>query len=124
MMSVSLKRSKVVIVGGGITGLTTAYYLQQKAMEDDLSSEIVLIESSLRLGGKIHTVRKNGYIIERGPESFFDTSNSVHSLARDLKIEHKVIQNNSGRTFIAIGNKLHQIPSNLLLGGLLKSYLC
>lgn len=116
-MSVSLKRSKVVIVGGGITGLTTAYYLQQKAMEDDLSSEIVLIESSLRLGGKIHTVRKNGYIIERGPESFFDTSNSVHSLARDLKIEHKVIQNNSGRTFIAIGNKLHQIPSNLLLGG-------
>lgn len=50
-------------------------------------------------------------------ESFFDTRNSVHSLARDLKIEHKIIQNNNGRTFIAIGNKLHQIPSNLLLGG-------
>ena len=116
-MKVTLTRRKVVIVGGGITGLTTAYYLQQKTMAHNLPLEIVLIDASLRLGGKIHTVRKNGYIIERGPESFFDTRSSVRSLARDLNIEHKIIQNNNGRTFIAIGNKLHQIPSNLLLGG-------
>ena len=116
-MKVTLKRRKVVIVGGGITGLTTAYYLQQQAMEQNLPLEIVLIESSLRLGGKIHTVRKNSYTIERGPESFFDTGSSVRSLAHDLNIEHKIIQNNNGRTFIAIGNKLHPIPSNLLLGG-------
>ena len=69
-MKVTLKRSKVVIVGGGITGLTTAYYLQQKTKMQNLPIDIVLIEASLRLGGKIHTVRKNGYTIERGPESF------------------------------------------------------
>lgn len=116
-MKVTLKRRKVVIVGGGITGLTTAYYLQQKAKAQNLPLEIVLIEASLRLGGKIHTVQKNGFIIERGPESFFDTSRSVRNLARDLNIEHEMIQNNSGRSFIAIGSKLHSIPSNLLLGG-------
>lgn len=82
----------------------------------------MLIEASLRLGGKIHTVRQNGYIIERGPESFFDTGSSVRKLARDLNIEHEMIQNNYGRTFIAVGSKLHQIPSNILLGGHLKSY--
>ena len=77
----------------------------------------MLIEASLRLGGKIHTVRKDGFIIERGPESFFDTGSSVRHLARDLNIEHEMIQNNNGRTFIAIGSELHPIPSNLLLGG-------
>lgn len=116
-MKVTLKRRKVVIVGGGITGLTTAYYLQQKAKAQNEQLDIVLIEASLRLGGKIHTVRKNGFIIERGPESFFDTDSSVRSLARDLNIEHEIIQNNDGRTFIAIGSILHPIPSNLLLGG-------
>lgn len=116
-MRVTLKRNKVVIVGGGITGLTTAYYLQQKTKAHNLPIDIVLIEASLRLGGKIHTVRQNGYIIERGPESFFDTGSSVRVLARDLNIEHEMIQNNYGRTFIAVGSKLHQIPSNILLGG-------
>lgn len=116
-MKVTLKRRKVVIVGGGITGLTTAYYLQQKAKAQNEQLDIVLIEASLRLGGKIHTVRKNGFIIERGPESFFDTDSSIRSLARDLNIEHEMIQNNDGRTFIAIGSILHPIPSNLLLGG-------
>lgn len=116
-MKVTIKRSKVVIVGGGITGLTTAYYLQQKTKMQNLPIDIVLIEASLRLGGKIHTVRKNGYTIERGPESFFDTGSSVRKLARDLNIEHEMVQNNNGQTFIAVGNKLHQIPSNIMLGG-------
>jgi protoporphyrinogen/coproporphyrinogen III oxidase len=117
MMKVTLKRRKVVIVGGGITGLTTAFYLQKKAKAQDELIDIVIIEASLRLGGKIHTVRKNGFIIERGPESFFDTGSNVRNLARDLNIEHTMIQNNNGRTFIAIGNELHPIPSNILLGG-------
>lgn len=59
-MKVTLKKRKVVIVGGGITGLTTAFYLQQKAKALDELIEIIIIEASLRLGGKIHTVRKMG----------------------------------------------------------------
>lgn len=116
-MKVTLNRRKVVIVGGGITGLTTAYYLQQKTRTLQVPLDIVLIEASLRLGGKIHTVRKDGFIIERGPESFFDTGSSVRHLARNLNIEHEMVQNNNGRTFIAIGSELHPIPSNILLGG-------
>lgn len=116
-MRVALKRRKVVIVGGGITGLTTAFYLQQEAKAQKLPLDVVLSEASLRLGGKIHTVRRDGFIIERGPESFFDTSSSVRELARELNIEHEMIQNKNGRTYIAIGSELHPIPGNLLLGG-------
>lgn len=72
MMLVTQKRRKVVVVGGGITGLTAAFYMQKEAIAKELPLDIVLVESSLRLGGKIQTLRKNGFIIERGPESFFD----------------------------------------------------
>ena len=57
-MRVTLKRRKVVIVGGGITGLTTAFYLQQEAKQHNLPLDVAVIEASLRLGGKIHTLRK------------------------------------------------------------------
>lgn len=70
MMLVTQKRRKVVVVGGGITGLTAAFYMQKEASAKELPLDIVLVESSLRLGGKIQTLRKDGFIIERGPESF------------------------------------------------------
>ena len=69
MMLVTQKRRKVVVVGGGITGLT-ARSICKKASAKELPLDIVLVESSLRLGGKIQTLRKDGFIIERGPESF------------------------------------------------------
>lgn len=116
-MRLTLKRRKVVVVGGGITGLTAAFYLQQEAKLNNLPIDVVLIEASLRLGGKIHTLRKDGFIIERGPESFFDQSGSVRSLASDLGIEQHIVHHNIGQTYVAVGGNLYPIPSNLLFGG-------
>ncbi|MFB7158654.1 protoporphyrinogen oxidase [Lysinibacillus sp. NPDC056232] len=116
MMLVTQKRRKVVVVGGGITGLTTAFYLQKEASAKELPLDIVLVESSLRLGGKIQTLRKDGFIIERGPESFFDRENYVYALAKDLGIEQEMITSNTGPTYVAVGSQLYPIPSNLLSG--------
>lgn len=111
-------RRKVVVVGGGITGLTAAYTLQQLSeQESNIELDIILIEASHRVGGKIETIRKDGYVMERGPESFFDPENAMHQLARDLQIEHKIVQHNDGKTYIAVGADLHKIPSSFLLGG-------
>ena len=116
-MRLTLKRRKVVVVGGGITGLTAAFYLQQKAKLNNLPIDVVLIEASLRLGGKIQTLRKDGFIIERGPESFFDQSGSVRKLANYLGIQHEMVHHNIGQTYVAVGGDLYPIPSNLLFGG-------
>ncbi len=113
----SESRRKVVVVGGGITGLTAAFTLQQQQAQHNLHLDVVLIESSLRVGGKIDTLRKDGFVIERGPESFFDLSNDVRRLARELHIEHEMIQHNEGQTYIAAGPHMHKIPSSFLLGG-------
>ncbi|MEG0260056.1 MAG: protoporphyrinogen oxidase [Lysinibacillus sp.] len=110
------KRRKVVVVGGGITGLTAAFYMQKEASTKELPVDIVLVESSLRLGGKIQTHRKNGFIIERGPESFYDRQNDVYMLAKDLGIENELITGNAGPTYVAVGSQLYPIPSNLMSG--------
>ena len=110
------KRRKVVVVGGGITGLTAAFYMQKEARAKELPVDIVLVESSLRLGGKIQTHRKNGFIIERGPESFFDRQNDMYMLAKELGIENELITSNSGPTYVAVGSQLYPIPSNLMSG--------
>ncbi len=116
-MRVTLKRRKVVVIGGGITGLTAAFYLQQNAKEHNLPLDVVLVESTLRLGGKIQTLRKNGFIIERGPESFFDQCGSVRRLASDLGIAHELVHNNSGQTYVAVGSELYPLPNNFMFGG-------
>ncbi|MGG8397400.1 NAD(P)-binding protein, partial [Bacillus cereus] len=54
-------RKKVVIVGGGITGLTAMYNLQKNIHEKNLPIDTLLIEASGKLGGKIQTVRKDGF---------------------------------------------------------------
>ena len=110
-------RRKVVVVGGGITGLTAAYTLQRKSEQSNTELDIVLIEASHRVGGKIETIRNDGYVMERGPESFFDPENTMRELARNLQIEQKIIQHNDGKTYIAVGTELHKIPSSFLLGG-------
>lgn len=115
-MRVTLGRRKVAVVGGGITGLTAAFYLQKNAQLNNLPLDVVLIESSLRLGGKIHTLRKDEFIIERGPESFLDDDNSVRILAEDLGIDHQLVSNNKGITYVAVGSQLYPIPSNLFVG--------
>ena len=61
---------RLVIVGGGIAGLATAYTAQQAAREQGLDVAITLVERDARLGGKIATDVTDGFVIEGGPDSF------------------------------------------------------
>ena len=54
---------RVVIVGGGITGLATAYYLQRAVRPRD-RIEVVVLEASARAGGKLRTIRQDGFVVE------------------------------------------------------------
>lgn len=116
MMTVTKGRRRIVIIGGGITGLTATYYLQRAAIAKQLPIDITLVEASLRLGGKVHTHRKNGIIVEKGPESFFDRTGSVQQLAQDLHIEDSIVGNHLGPTYVALGNELYPVPESLLAG--------
>ncbi|WP_210469698.1 protoporphyrinogen oxidase [Sporosarcina sp. 6E9] len=110
------QRKKVVIVGGGITGLAAAFYMQKEAREKGLALDVLLIEASNRLGGKIQTIRRDGFIIERGPDSFLIRKKSIGILAKDLGIEDELVKNATGQAYIFVNGKLHPIPAGSVMG--------
>ncbi|MGF9966302.1 protoporphyrinogen oxidase [Bacillus rhizoplanae] len=109
-------KKKVVIIGGGISGLTTAYYLQKEIREQGLPIDTMLIEASGRLGGKIQTVQKDGFTIERGPDSFLERKESAARLARELNLGDKLVNNATGKSFVLVNNRLYEIPSGSMMG--------
>lgn len=116
MIDVTEQKRRVAVIGGGITGLTAAFYLQQQAKDQKLPLEIVLIEATHRLGGKIQTIRKDNFIIERGPESFIDHKQIIEELSKQLGIENELIENTAGKTYVAVNKQLSPIPKGSILG--------
>jgi oxygen-dependent protoporphyrinogen oxidase len=104
----------VVIIGGGITGLAAAYYLQQNAPG---SVRTTLIESTSRLGGKIISVREDGFLIEGGPDSFITQKPGGLALCRDLGLEADLTPSNSAHktTYVVSRGKLHPMPEGMML---------
>ena len=70
---------RVAIIGGGIAGLSAAWYLE-KAKKKGAALEWRLFEKSDRLGGVIRTEYRDGYVLEAGPDSFL----SVKPVAAEL----------------------------------------
>ncbi len=116
MIDVTEQKRRVAVIGGGITGLTAAFFLQQEARKQKLPLEIVLIEASHRLGGSIQTVKKDDFIIERGPDSFFEKDQVVVDLSKQLGIKDQLISNSPGKSYVAINNQLSPIPKGSILG--------
>ncbi|QHE51364.1 protoporphyrinogen oxidase [Pontibacillus sp. HMF3514] len=107
---------RIAIVGGGITGLTTAYYLQKKIKEKGLPFEVKLYEASDRLGGMIHTERKDGFTIERGPDSLLARKPSVFRLIEDVGLQDKLVDVAAGKAYVLANEKLHGIPQGSFMG--------
>ncbi len=111
-----MEKKKVVIIGGGITGLSTAYYLQKEIKENGLPLEVKLFEASDRLGGIINTVKKDGFIVEKGPDSVLARKTSALKLIKEVGLEDKVVSNTAGKSYIYARGKLHTMPEGAFMG--------
>ena len=108
---------KIIIIGGGITGLAAAHRLIELNKENDLNIKIELLESSTRLGGNISTLKKDGLLIEEGPDSFITSKPYALNLCRRLGLEKDIISTseNNRRTLIYLNKRLVELPEGFIL---------
>ena len=99
---------KVVVIGGGISGLTAAYLLARQI--HDL--EITVLETDSRPGGKIWTEKTEGFLCEKGPNGFLDSKPRTLELCKDLGIEPLRSNENSKKRFIFSDGRLKALPES------------
>jgi protoporphyrinogen/coproporphyrinogen III oxidase len=81
----------LVIIGGGISGLSTAFYLQRQAHDAGISLSYTLVEREARFGGKLVTETVGQFVVEGGPDSILAQKPWGVQLARDLGLEDQLI---------------------------------
>ena len=107
---------RVAIVGAGMAGLSSAYYLLRDAGARGLAVDVRVFEESDRTGGVVKTERDGYYLLDLGPDSLFVDKPAAVELAVELGLADELIPANSHLGVSVLWNgKLHRIPEGLLL---------
>ncbi len=116
-MEQSRSVQRIIVVGGGITALAAAHRLMERRHTERLPFELLLLEAGPRLGGVISTVRRDGFILESGPDAFITNKPWALDLVKRLGLGERLIGTTEGhrRTFVVRRGKLHPVPEGFLL---------
>ncbi len=99
-----------------MTGLGAARALED-ARAADPSVDWVLYEAEPRLGGKVQTVRRDGFVVEGGPDSAIIEKPWPIQMARRLDIGDRLLDSNEDvrRSFVFARGRLHELPEGIIL---------
>lgn len=123
-MKTSLERAsgskavdKVVVIGGGLSGLVAAHRLQESAKLLRRPVEVVVLEAKDRVGGVIWTERRDGFTLEAGPDSFITNKPWALDLCRRLDLEDQLIETDPAhrRSFVVREGRLAPVPEGFTL---------
>jgi len=108
-----MKRKRVIVVGGGISGLATAVHLVEESPELD----VVVLEENDRLGGVIATHREDGFLVEEGPENFITNVPWCMDFCRKIGFEQQLIATNDEfrAAFVVRDGELCKIPEGFVI---------
>jgi oxygen-dependent protoporphyrinogen oxidase len=116
LAEVSTNRRRVVIVGGGVSGLAAAHRLSELQSKES-PIEVLLLEASNRPGGTVRTHRREGFLIEGGPDSFISEKPEALALAKRLGLAGRITGTNEQhrRSFVVRGGRLRPTPEGFQL---------
>lgn len=104
-------KTDIVIIGAGLTGLTTAYLLARKGRE------VMVVEQMNKIGGQIQTHHEGNFVFESGPNTGTLSNPEVAELMADLELTSggkcrlETAPDASKRRLIWKGNRFHELPS-------------
>lgn len=97
---------KIVVIGAGISGLTSAYLLSKKGFD------VTVLEKRSAVGGSIESVIENGFLFDRGPNSALETTPVIGQLIQELNLESELLYASklADKRYILRNNQLHPLP--------------
>src|SRR5262249_39535868 len=96
--------SRTIVVGAGLSGLVHAYKLAR------MGRDVLVLEASERPGGVVRTEKREGYLVELGPNTVRPTP-ELWTLARDLDLHGEALLVSSrAPRYIDFGGRLHPLP--------------
>ncbi|MCZ6822323.1 MAG: protoporphyrinogen oxidase, partial [Deltaproteobacteria bacterium] len=105
----------VAVVGGGLSGLVTAYRLTKRA-EPGCNVSLRLFEANDRLGGQVQTEQRGDWLFETGPDSMVTAKAAASDLCRELGLGDELIAPRSAATFSLVHDRrLHPLPAGFRL---------
>ena len=109
--------NRLIVIGGGISGLAAAHRLVELSRDKHLDLEIILLEAGERLGGCIKTEQVEGFLVEAGPDSFISEKPWALQLCERLGLTSRLISTNSARqnVFVVHRGRLVPLPEGFLL---------
>lgn len=111
------KPFRIAVIGGGISGLVLTHHLLELKARAGASFEVTLFEAANRLGGTIETEKKDGFILEKGPDSFISEKPWALDLCKKIGLEPEVIgtRNENRKSFVVRHERLLEIPPGFYL---------
>ena len=108
---------KLLVVGGGIAGLSAAHRAMELARERGIPLELTLVEARERLGGSIASESTDGFLVEAGPDSFLSEKPWALALCRRLGIEDRLVRTDDRfrKVFVWHRGRLHALPDGFQL---------
>lgn len=114
---------RVIVVGGGITGLSAAYALLKRAQQRGQALSISVLERERAWGGKIATQRvrlegmHDAFVIEGGPDTFLATKPWGVALCKELGLGERLHGTNPQQrsTYVLQGGRLQPLPDGLTM---------
>ncbi|MGC1400392.1 protoporphyrinogen oxidase [Candidatus Binatus sp.] len=105
------------MIGGGIAGLAAAYRLRELAAAREFPLDVQLLERSARCGGALETIRRDGFVIETGADSFLSEKVAAAELAQRLGLGAELIPTREiyRKTCVVRAGRLVEIPAGFSL---------
>ena len=108
---------RIIVIGGGIAGLSAAHRIVELNQERSLDLEVLLLEASHRLGGSIATERVENFLVEGGPDSFITEKPSALRLCERLGLTSRLVSTQSAyqKIYVVHRGKLEPLPEGFFL---------